>query len=32
MELDLAVVLGSETGRPGSLLVLKKSVAAMECK
>jgi hypothetical protein len=31
---DGAVVLvgGNETGRPRSLLVLKKSVAAVECK
>jgi hypothetical protein len=26
------VIVGSETCRPGSLLVLKKSVAAVECK
>jgi hypothetical protein len=32
MKLDLVVVAGSETGRPGSLLVLKKNVVAIECK
>jgi hypothetical protein len=32
MELNLVVVAGIETGRPGSLLVLKKSVVAVECK
>jgi hypothetical protein len=31
-ELDLVVVAGIETGRPESLLVLKKSVVAVECK
>jgi ribosomal protein L3 len=31
-ELDLVVVAGSETGRRGSLLVLKKSVATVEYK
>jgi hypothetical protein len=28
----VVVVTGSETGRPGSLLNLKKSVAVVECK
>jgi hypothetical protein len=28
----LVVVAGSETDRPGSLLVLEKSVAAVECR
>jgi hypothetical protein len=28
----VVVVAGSQTSRPGSLLVLKKNVAAMECK
>jgi hypothetical protein len=28
----VVLVAGSETGRPRSLLVLKKSVAAVECK
>jgi hypothetical protein len=32
MELGLVVVAGSETGRPGCLVVLKKSVATVECK